>query len=134
MKITLAQLNPVVGDLRGNLDRLAVVWDQAAAAGVDLVVTPELYLVGYPPRDLLDRPGFIAAVGRAVEAAIEMSRQRPGTGLVLGAPRPSGRGAGRGLYNSALLIGDGRIVGEQPKTLLPTYDVFDEARYFDPAP
>jgi NAD+ synthase (glutamine-hydrolysing) len=134
MRIGLAQLNPRVGDLEGNLARLERAWDEAAARGADLVVTPELYLVGYPPRDLLDRPGFIAAVGRAVDRAVELSRSRPNTGLVLGAPRPSGRLTGRGLHNSAVLIHDGRIVFEQAKTLLPTYDVFDEARYFDPSP
>ncbi len=134
MRISLAQLNPRVGDLEGNLARLERAWDEAVARGADLVVTPELYLVGYPPRDLLDRPGFIAAVGRAVDRAVEMSASRPGTGLILGAPRPSGQPTGRGLHNSAVLIHDGRIVFEQAKTLLPTYDVFDEARYFDPSP
>jgi NAD+ synthase (glutamine-hydrolysing) len=133
MKISLAQLNPRVGDLGGNLARLERAWDEAAAQGADLVVTPELFLVGYPPRDLLDRPGFIAAVGRAVDRVVEMSASRPRTGLILGAPRPSGQPTGRGLYNSAVLIHDGRIVFEQAKSLLPTYDVFDEARYFDSA-
>jgi NAD+ synthase (glutamine-hydrolysing) len=134
MKLTIAQLNPTVGDFEGNLRRLAETLARAAGEAPDLVVFPELFLTGYPPRDLLERGWFRRRADRAVEEVLRISREYPRTGILVGAPRPTGRETGRGLYNSALLVADGRLLFAQHKSLLPTYDVFDEARYFDPAP
>jgi NAD+ synthase (glutamine-hydrolysing) len=134
VKITIAQANPTVGDFRGNLAKLEKVLSRVEADSPDLVVFPELFLTGYPPRDFLERDWFLAKVDRAVDEVLGISREYPGLGILVGAPRPTGLPAGRGLYNSALLIEEGRILFTQNKSLLPTYDVFDEARYFDPAP
>lgn len=132
MKITIAQLNPVVGDLRHNLDRMSIALEDARQEASDLLVLPELYLVGYPPRDLLQMPWFIEAIDRAVDQVLSLSSRYPETGILFGLPRPNRR-TGTGLSNSALLVQAGHIVGSQDKTLLPTYDVFDETRYFDPS-
>jgi NAD+ synthase (glutamine-hydrolysing) len=134
MKVALAQLNPTVGDIGGNLARALEAAAQAAADGSDLVVFTELYLSGYPPRDLLNRCWFGERVAAAVSELTAASRQWPDLGILMGLPTPTGRTAGRGLHNSAHLICNGAIVGTQHKSLLPTYDVFDEDRYFDPAP
>jgi NAD+ synthase (glutamine-hydrolysing) len=133
MKITLAQLNPVVGDLDGNGAAVASAFEGAAKAGADLVVFPELFLTGYPPWDLLERPWFIRKVGAAVDRLVALSQAHPETGLLFGAPRPAAI-EGKPLFNAAVLAQGGRILLEQPKSLLPTYDVFDETRYFAPAP
>jgi NAD+ synthase (glutamine-hydrolysing) len=132
MKIALAQLNPIVGDVSGNLEKALVVLRETGPA-VDLIVFPELFLVGYPPRDLLEKPDLIERVQQAVQELAAYSRDYPGTGLLVGAPRPTGRQAGKGLYNSAVLLHRGEVRFQRNKTLLPTYDVFDESRYFDPA-
>jgi NAD+ synthase (glutamine-hydrolysing) len=134
MKITMAQANPVVGDILGNMARLVETWARSAADGSDLVVFPELYLVGYPPKDLLERPWFIEKAQAAVTELMDVSRSHPGTGLLVGVPAPTRLDIGKRLYNAALLIHDGRLLLEQHKSLLPTYDVFDERRYFSPAP
>jgi NAD+ synthase (glutamine-hydrolysing) len=132
MKITLAQFNPTVGDIGGNIKALTVAFYEAHKEGSDLLVLPELYLCGYPPRDLLDRPWFIQDIMQGLERVQNLSRELPSTGILLGTPYP-GRHPGKGLYNSALLIAGGEIVAVCHKSLLPSYDVFDEARYFDPA-
>lgn len=133
MKITLAQTNPVVGDIGGNLkaifDRVAA----AAAMRADLVVFPEMCITGYPPRDLLERERFIEDAGDALQALVELSRGYKDMGIVVGLPVPTRREGGKRLANVAVLVAAGRILHEQEKTLLPTYDVFDELRYFDPA-
>ncbi len=134
MKITLAQMNPIVGDLAGNKRRVFSVYDEAAKGGSDLVVFSELFLTGYPPWDLLERPWFIAATSGAVDEIVAHTEACPGTGLLFGAPRPAQIAAGKPLYNSAILAQGGRVLLEQHKSLLPTYDVFDETRYFAPAP
>ncbi len=133
MKITLAQLNPIVGDIEGNLEKLLDTLSQHAKDAPDLVVFSELFLVGYPPRDLLERKGFIDKVQNAVEKVIDISTQYPQTGILLGVPQPTNKTTGRGLFNTALLIYQGNVLLGQNKSLLPTYDVFDEARYFDMA-
>ncbi len=133
MKITLAQLNPIVGDIPGNLNQVIDVISKYQEAS-DLVVFPELFLVGYPPKDLLKKSIFIDRVNQAVAELMELSKQFPETGILLGAPLRSPKTTGMGLYNGALLIYQGKTVISQKKSLLPTYDVFDEARYFDPAP
>jgi NAD+ synthase (glutamine-hydrolysing) len=130
MRVTLAQVNPTVGDICGNLAKLTEVLAQVPG-NADLVVFPELYLVGYPPRDLLERPGLMAGVRQAVQDLKELSRSYASLGILVGAPRPTGQARGKGLYNAALLIHQGEVVGYRDKSLLPTYDVFDETRYFD---
>ncbi len=134
MRITMAQLNPVVGDLAGNGAAIASTYEAAAKAGSDLVVFPELFLCGYPPWDLLERPWFIQKAGAAVNELARLTGAHPGTGLLFGAPRPATTGEGKPLTNAAILAYRGRILLEQSKSLLPTYDVFDETRYFAPAP
>jgi len=133
MKITIAQLNPIVGDIEGNLARIISTLSKYSKDSPDLLVFPELFLVGYPPRDLLERKSFIDKVQNAIQELLDISTKYPQTGLLFGAPLPSNKKTGRGLYNAALLIYQGQTLMGQNKSLLPTYDVFDEARYFDSA-
>ncbi len=132
MKITLAQLNPVVGNIDGNLKLIFDTVKQASNEKTDLVVFPELFLCGYPPQDLLERKWFIKRIEQAIEEVVKVSSYYPDTGIIFGAPTFSYKNTGRGLYNSALFVYRGLINHIQHKSLLPTYDVFDEARYFDP--
>ena len=134
MKITMAQLNPMVGDLAGNKTAIESTYEAAAKTGSDLVVFSELFLTGYPPWDLLERPWFIERASSAVKELAAMTASHPETGLLFGAPRPALTGEGKPLYNSAIFAHRGRVILEQHKSLLPTYDVFDETRYFAPAP
>lgn len=129
MKITLAQLNPTIGDLNGNLAKL-IRLVEAEAGRSDLIIAPELYLIGYPPRDLLEKPILATKIKEVVEQLLLLSRRFPQLGLVVGAPWPTGKSTGKGLYNAALLIYQGEL-RLQAKSLLPSYDVFDETRYFD---
>ncbi len=133
MRISLAQINPVVGDVAGNLDKMISTVEECNIYDPDLVVFPELCVTGYPPRDLLERDWFIDRVERAVEEFVKFSKDFGRMGIIFGAPRRTGKTMGRGLYNSALMVQDGRIIHVQHKSLLPNYDVFDEARYFDVA-
>ena len=132
MKITLAQLNPIVGDVSGNLTKVTDTLEKYAAVS-DLIIFSELFLVGYPPRDLLEQPALIERTQAAVRELMAVSRGFPQTGVLVGAPMPTGQDTGKGLNNCALLIGGGEILYRQNKSLLPTYDVFDETRHFDPA-
>jgi NAD+ synthase (glutamine-hydrolysing) len=125
LKIALAQLNPTIGDLAGNADRIVAVSQQTA--GADLLLTPELSLCGYPPRDLLLNPGFVGAMSDRLES---LAAQLPPelavlVGLATVCARP-----GKPLYNSVALLQHGQIQQVFQKRLLPTYDVFDENRYF----
>lgn len=131
MKIAVAQLNPVVGDLRGNARKIIDTAHKARRKGADLVVFPELCVVGYPPQDLLENELFVEAVQRIVERVAQEVPQD--MGIILGAPIPNERPVGKHLHNAALLYEGGRRVGEAHKALLPTYDVFDEHRHFEPA-
>ncbi|MCX6030060.1 MAG: NAD+ synthase [Chloroflexi bacterium] len=133
MRVTLAQRNPIIGDFAGNLAKIEETLAAVAAERPDLVVFPELFLTGYPPRDLLERAWFIAQAQEAVEKLLVLSRRFPRVGIIAGAPLPADRPVGNGLNNTALLIENGRLLFRQNKSLLPTYDVFDEARYFAPA-
>lgn len=133
MRVTLAQLNPIVGDVSGNLQKVLRLVSHLGQ-DTDLVVFPELFLVGYPPRDLLEKPQLIERVQSAVQELTKASVLYPGAALLVGAPWPTGKDTGMGLYNTALLISRGKIISQQPKSLLPTYDVFDETRYFDASP
>ena len=133
MKATIAQLNPTVGDIEGNLQRLIEILSDLNGK-TDLLIFPELYIVGYPPQDLLERSWFINKVNQAINRLVEESSRYCDTGILVGAPLPTGREYGKGLANTAVLIYKGEKVFIQAKSLLPTYDVFDEARHFDPAP
>jgi NAD+ synthase (glutamine-hydrolysing) len=132
-RITIAQLNPVVGDIWGNYGRIRETLERTRAERPELLIFPELFLVGYPPRDLLERRWFIQRVQEAVEAVAALSASYPETGILFGAPLPSARANGKALINAAVLAREGRIVAVRPKALLPTYDVFDESRYFEAA-
>ncbi len=130
MKIALCQINPTVGDLAGNHARIVAFARRAAEAGADLAVFPELCVVGYPPLDLLESAAFLDDVERTVEriaAAVP-----PEIGVLIGAPVRNPEPVGKRLFNAALLFEGGEKVGEVHKVLLPTYDVFDEYRYFEP--
>ncbi|RAK09344.1 NAD+ synthase (glutamine-hydrolysing) [Halanaerobium saccharolyticum] len=131
MKIKIAQLNPIIGDIEGNLNKLQQTVSKLEN-GTDLVIFSELFLTGYPPRDLLVKPWFIKKIKSALAEIKKMSRKVE-AGILLGTPMPTTKKYGRGLYNSAVLIYQGEIIYCQNKSLLPTYDVFDEARYFDSA-
>jgi NAD+ synthase (glutamine-hydrolysing) len=129
MKIALAQLNPTVGDIDGNARRILDAYARAARAGADLVVTPELSLLGYPPRDLLLKPRFVADNLAALE---RLAGHVGGTALLVGYVDRTDRERGLPLRNAAALMADGGVVARKVKRLLPTYDVFDEMRYFEP--
>ena len=131
MRVALCQINPTVGDLAGNAEIVLDAARRAADAGADLAVFPELALVGYPPQDLLDRPAFLADADAALEYVA--ANAPAGLGIVIGAPRRNPSPTGKRLVNAAVLLDGGRVADEVAKTLLPTYDVFDEARYFAPA-
>ena len=132
VKIALCQINPTVGDLAGNAATILAWSRRAAEAGADLAVFPELCLTGYPPQDLLDRPRFLDETAATLDRlASELPR---GIGVVVGAPRANPAAMGKRLLNGVLLLEDGALVAEVHKRLLPTYDVFDEYRYFEPAP
>ena len=130
MKIALAQLNTIVGDCEGNLAGVLSALEKARGAGVDLVVFPEQTLPGYPAEDLLEREEFIDQVEEAFDRAVAACE---GMAMVLGTIVRTGSSEGKPIYNSAALVKDAEVLGFQHKTLLPTYDVFDEARYFCPA-
>jgi NAD+ synthase (glutamine-hydrolysing) len=130
VKIALGQINPTIGDFEGNLALIEAALGQAERGGADLLVLPELAISGYPPRDLLERPAFIDAAGRALAA---LAARVGSTAVVAGFPERLDGATGRGLANSAALLADGQVVSIHRKSLLPTYDVFDEWRYFEPA-
>lgn len=130
MKIALAQLDPTVGDVTGNLRLIEAAVQAAADQGAELVVLSELVLCGYPPKDLLLREGFVAACDRAVEQLA--TRLPSGVGVLVGHPTSRGVPVGR-VANGCSLLHGGRVVDTIHKLLLPNYDVFDEWRYFRPA-
>ncbi len=131
MRIGLAQLNPTVGDLAGNLRRLLAAYHELVAAGAELVVTPELAICGYPPRDLLLRSRFVQDVENATAELAAATGEIPLlVGTVVANPHEEGRRA----FNAAAFCHHGRVQQLAKKCLLPTYDVFDEDRYFEPAP
>ncbi|HLD28869.1 MAG TPA: nitrilase-related carbon-nitrogen hydrolase, partial [bacterium] len=118
MKIAIAQLNPVIGDLRRNFQKLLAALDSSRKDRPDLLIFPELFLTGYPPKDLLEKRDFIKRVQKTVREIQSVSVRFPGTGILFGVPLPTGRKEGRGLHNSALLIKKGKILFRQNKTLL----------------
>lgn len=133
MKIAIAQLNPTIGDLSGNGQQILQVAEQAAQAGVRLLLTPELSLCGYPPRDLLLQPSFIQAMLEQLK--ILANQLPPSMGVLVGAAEANsqaGINGGKPLFNSIFWLEKGQIKQVFHKRLLPTYDVFDEHRYFEP--
>ncbi len=130
MKIALGQINPTVGDFSGNAARIIDFSRRAKAAGAGLILFPELSVCGYPPRDLVERPSFVA---RNREMAERIAAATAGISVICGLVTPAQSGAGKAVMNSAALLADGKIAFIQSKMLLPTYDVFDEMRNFAPA-
>lgn len=132
MRIALGQINTTVGDFAGNAEKMAGFARKAADLGADVIAFPELSLTGYPPRDLVEKPSFInAAEQHLSELATQLKNTR--ISVISGTiTRANGR-EGKRIYNSAAILREGNIVFEQHKMLLPTYDVFDEGRYFLPA-
>jgi NAD+ synthase (glutamine-hydrolysing) len=131
MRIALAQINPTVGDIPGNTRLILGFIERARTAGAALVVFPELSVIGYPPKDLLLKPQFIADNLRAVET---IAAQVSGIDAIVGYADRNASPVGRPLHNAVAVLRDGRVVSRHFKTLLPTYDVFDESRYFEPGP
>ncbi len=129
MLITIAQLNYKVGDFEGNRNLICNAIDKAKSEGSDLVVFSELCITGYPPLDLLDRVDFVEKCNQTVG---EIASHCKGISAIVGSPVFNTGREGKKLYNSALLISDGRIMFRANKALLPTYDIFDEYRYFEP--
>jgi len=134
MRLALAPINPTVGDLTGNAALIIQGIERARAAGADIVVFPELALCGYPPRDLLLMEGFIAACAAAAKQIGE--QHTAGITAIFGVPLPASDGANgsakAGVANALLVYRDNKLVDFYDKRLLPTYDVFDEDRYFEP--
>lgn len=129
MKLYCAQINPTIGDLQGNTAKILRAIDCAKQQACHLVLTPELAITGYPPEDLLLLPNFMHAVEEQLHRIVAASQ---GLSVIVGLPRRR-EGMGKPLYNSAAIISDGQLLGYQDKLLLPTYDVFRERRYFEPA-
>ncbi|HYD42566.1 MAG TPA: NAD+ synthase [Anaeromyxobacter sp.] len=132
-RIALAQVNPTIGDLAGNAAKVRAATERARAAGASLVVFPELCLCGYPPRDFLDLPDFVDRCRRALAELAAPAGWSRGIGVVLGFPEAPEGAPPPGLYNAAALLAGGGVRAVGRKSLLPTYDVFDETRYFLPA-
>jgi NAD+ synthase (glutamine-hydrolysing) len=125
MKVYIAQLNPTIGAFKANTEKVLKALDNAKVAKAQIVIFPEMILTGYPPQDFLYHQEFIEAAKAALEAIIPETK---GIDAVIGTIRKE---QGK-LYNTAAVISDGKLLGYQDKRLLPTYDVFDEARYFTP--
>ena len=130
MKIALGQINPTVGDFSGNAAKMIGFATQARAAGAGLILFPELSVCGYPPRDLVERPSFVASNR---ETAERIAAETRGIAVICGLVTAAEAETGKSVMNSAALLKEGGIVFVQSKMLLPTYDVFDEMRNFAPA-
>lgn len=129
VKIALGQINPTVGDFSGNGSKIVDFSRRAKAAGAGLILFPELSVCGYPPRDLVERPSFVA---HNRESAERIAAETAGIAVICGLVTPADSDTGKSVMNSAALLVDGKIAFIQSKMLLPTYDVFDEARNFAP--
>jgi NAD+ synthase (glutamine-hydrolysing) len=130
MKIALCQFDPTVGDFSGNSARILDMAHEAARRGADLAVFSELCVCGYLPQDLLERPAFLER-NRETIACLAQKTPLP---ILVGYAARADSNTGKAAWNAAALLAGGRLVFEQHKMLLPTYDVFDESRYFQPAP
>ena len=130
MKIALCQINPVIGDFDHNSSLILEAAERAGVEGADLAVFPELSLLGYPPKDLLERPAFIR---ENLKRLHDLAARTRGIAVLCGFVDTNPSPAGKPLINAVALLQDGKIIGKAGKRLLPTYDVFDETRYFEPA-
>ncbi|MGA0284848.1 MAG: NAD+ synthase [Saprospiraceae bacterium] len=130
MKIALAQLNYLIGDFDGNVNKILDYIGKARSGGADIVLFGELAVCGYPPRDFLEFNDFIARCSHSIEVIRDATE---GIAVVFGAPVVNPDPEGKDLFNAAFFIADKEIIHVQHKTLLPTYDIFDEYRYFEPA-
>lgn len=130
MKIALAQINPTVGDMAGNVKKIREWTAKAVIRKADLIVFPELSVTGYPPRDLVEQGSFVRANREAVEALAKESKR---IAIIVGFVDASAQRKGKGLYNAAAFLAKGHIQAIRHKTLLPNYDVFDEQRHFSSA-
>ncbi len=129
MRVAVAQIDTTVGDFSGNSEKIVAFGRRAEKEGADLVLFPELALSGYPPKDLLDRRSFRTAAERA---SARVAREAGSAVWLYGVPLRNRAGTGRSVFNAAVAARGGRRIGEYHKRLLPTYDVFDEGRYFEP--
>src|SRR5438045_5243788 len=125
LRVALAQINVTVGDLEGNTQKILAYMQQAHTAGAHIVCTPELALTGYPPEDLLLKPGFVAAQLCKLDELINASRDLPGLTTVIGFVDRD-----HDIYNAAAIIHGGKLCGTYHKHYLPNYGVFHEKRYF----
>ena len=130
MKIALGQINPTIGDFSGNAAKIIDFSRRAQAGGAGLILFPELSICGYPPRDLVERPSFVA---KNQETAKRIAERTSGIAVICGLVTPAHAQSGKSVMNSAALLRDGKVGFVQSKVLLPTYDVFDEMRNFAPA-
>ena len=130
MKIALAQLNNIIGDFDGNLAKITDSVADATSAGAELVVFSELSICGYPPLDLLERKEFIHTCKQYIEKLATLVD--PATGVLVGGPEFNPNKGGKLLFNSAFFLYEGKVQQVFRKSLLPTYDIFDEYRYFEP--
>ncbi len=129
MRVVVAQLNPIVGDLEGNTQKIIRAIERARDKQADIILFSELTLCGYPPEDLLLHPSFIQAQEMYLEKIIRASSRLM---VVVGLVRRNTSKGEKPIFNSAAIIQDGQLIGFEDKRLLPTYDVFDERRYFEP--
>ena len=129
MKFTVAQLNYHIGNFSGNKKLICKAIRKAKTAGSDLIIFSELCIPGYPPLDLLDRLDFIEKCDQTVQ---EIARECIGIAAIVGSPTRNKMTEGKKLFNSALLLSEGKVLFSVNKALLPTYDIFDEYRYFEP--
>jgi NAD+ synthetase len=130
LKVALAQINPTVGDLAGNEAKILAAYQRGVEAGAEMVLCPELSITGYPPRDLLLKKSFVT---RNRETLDRLAASTGKVGLMVGYVGKNESQPGRELTNSVALLQNGKVIATRVKTLLPTYDVFDEDRYFEPA-
>ena len=130
MKIALCQINPIIGNLDYNKEKIVKGYERGVKAKADLVIFPELALVGYPPLDLVEKSEFRKAVNKKIN---ELAKITSDVGLLFGAITEDDDRVGTNIHNSAVLCYNGKVQFIQPKSLIPNYDVFDEMRYFEPA-
>ncbi len=129
MKIGLAQINTIIGDFEGILQKVGKLVSQAQEAGADLIIFPELTLTGYPPRDLLENPDFIQ---KNLEALKKVAKFSKGIAILIGYVEKNPHKRGKNFFNAVAYCENGKILKKYFKQLLPNYDVFDESRYFEP--
>ncbi|MGH9615636.1 MAG: NAD+ synthase [Acidobacteriaceae bacterium] len=133
MKIALAQINPMIGDFVGNIQKIVEIALASQRQSVDLVVFPEMAVCGYPPADLLEKPSFLSRAQQGLLEIAERATANHPIAIICGCPTPAPENSGKRVMNSAVVLRRGRVDFIQSKMLLPYYDVFDEQRYFAPA-